>query len=170
MINLKIFDRKFDIGLVGYRPGPKPLLYLKPIFHWILGPCLLPNANEIDTNNMKSTWPTQKNCIGDPTLPIFHLLTLGVGIGGNASFSAFRYQHVGIPNAKLWRWGCEPSPGPNANGFALHWDIGFNFFFKKPCDHKNGEHQKELKIHLQSDRHCFGTALCDVIGHGFSKT
>ena len=29
LINLKIFDRKFDRGLVGYRPWPKPPLYLK---------------------------------------------------------------------------------------------------------------------------------------------
>ena len=26
-------------------------------------------------------------------------------VGGNANFSVFRYQHVGTPNAKLWRWG-----------------------------------------------------------------
>ena len=40
-------------------------------------------------------------------------LALGVGVGGNtnfsicfggnANFSVFRYQHVGIGNAKLWR-------------------------------------------------------------------
>ena len=24
------------------------------------------------------------------------------GVGGNANLSVFRYQHVGIPNAKLW--------------------------------------------------------------------
>ena len=57
--------------------------------------------------------------IGDPTPPIFHLLTLGVGVGdnanfgnrvgGNANLSIFTYQHVGIPNAKLWRWGSEPT-------------------------------------------------------------
>ena len=45
---------------------------LKPIFHWILGLCWLPNVNEIDTNNMKSTWPTQNFCVGDPPPPIFH--------------------------------------------------------------------------------------------------
>ena len=28
-MNLKIFDRKFHRGLVGYKPGPKPHLYLK---------------------------------------------------------------------------------------------------------------------------------------------
>ena len=60
--------------------------------------------------------------------PIFHLLALGVGIGGNANFSGcvggnanfsvFRY-------AKLWRWGSKPTRGPNANGFALQWNIGY---------------------------------------------
>ena len=33
-------------------------------------------------------------------------------VGGNASFSDFRYQHVGIPNAKFSRWGCYPTPDP----------------------------------------------------------
>ena len=53
------------------------------------------------------------------------------GIGGNAHFRfgvgcfrIFIYQHVGIPKAKLWRWGCKPTPGPNANGFASQWNIG----------------------------------------------
>ena len=42
-------------------------------------------------------------------------------VGGNANFSVFRYQHVGIPNAKLWRWGSYA----NGNGFASQWNIGF---------------------------------------------
>ena len=29
MLNLKIFHRKFDLGLVGYSPGPKPPLYVE---------------------------------------------------------------------------------------------------------------------------------------------
>ena len=32
-----------------------------------------------------------------------------VGVGGNANFIVFRYQHVGIPNAKLWCWGSKPT-------------------------------------------------------------
>ena len=60
---------------------------LKPIFHWKLSSCWLTNANEMDTNNMKSTWPTPAPRIGDPMPHIFHLLTLGVGIGGNTNFS-----------------------------------------------------------------------------------
>ena len=44
---------------------------LKPIFH------RLPNANEIDTNNMKSTWPTRAPTPGDPMQTIFHWFTLG---------------------------------------------------------------------------------------------
>ena len=35
----------------------------------------------------------------------------------------FRYQHVGIPNAKFWRWGSKPTPGPNANVFASQWNM-----------------------------------------------
>ena len=67
--------------------------------------------------------------------PIFHWLALGfcVGgnanfmfcVGGNAHFSIFRYQHVGIPNVKLWHWGPQATPGPNANGFESQWNIGF---------------------------------------------
>ena len=37
---------------------------------------------------------------------------------------AFRYQHVGIGNAKLFG---HPTPVPNANGFASQWNIGFSF-------------------------------------------
>ena len=47
------------------------------------------------------------------------------GVGGNANFRIFRYQHVSIPNIKLWRWGSKPTPGSDANGFASHWTIGF---------------------------------------------
>ena len=82
---------------------------------------------------MKCLWPTRKFCVGDPTQPIFHWLTLGFciaskanfmfSVGGNANFSVFRYQHVGIPKAKLWLWGPKPTRGPNANGFALQWNI-----------------------------------------------
>ena len=82
----------------------------------------------MNTNNMKSTWPTPGPRVEDPTSSIFHVLVLGVGVGGNvnfsirvvgnANFSVFRYQHIGNPKAKLWRWGSKPTPGPNANGFA----------------------------------------------------
>ena len=41
----------------------------------------------MDTHNMKSTWPTPAPRVGDPKPPIFHLLALGVGIGGNANFN-----------------------------------------------------------------------------------
>ena len=46
-----------------------------------------------------------------------------------ANFRVFRYQHVGIGNAKLWRWGSKPMPGPNANGFASQWNIGYKVLF-----------------------------------------
>ena len=70
---------------------------------------------------MKCTWSTQKNCVGDPTQPIFHWLALGfciggktnfmLRVGGNANFSVFRHQHVGIPNAKFRVGGIvQPKP------------------------------------------------------------
>ena len=49
---------------------------------------------------------------------------LKFGLGLTQIFSGFRYQHVGIGNAKLWRWGSKPTPVPNANGFASQWNIG----------------------------------------------
>ena len=70
----------------------------------------------------------QEFCVGDPTSTIFHLLALGVGVGGNANVSVFRYRCVGIPNAKLWRWGSKPTAGANANGFASQWYIGFTIY------------------------------------------
>ena len=94
-------------------------LGLKPIFHWKLGSRWVPNANEMDTNNMKCTWPTPAPCVGDPTQLIFHLLALEVCVGDNTSFRVcvgsarlFKHQHVGILLAKfvLWPWGL-----PNAN-------------------------------------------------------
>ena len=59
---------------------------IKPIFHCKLGSRWVPKANEMSTNNMKCTWPTQKFCVGDPTQPIFHWLALGFCVGGNANF------------------------------------------------------------------------------------
>ena len=83
---------------------------------------------------MKSTCPMPAPCVRDPTPPIFHLLTLGVGLGGNANFSVhvggnthfstFRYP---IPNSKLWRWESKPMQGANVNGFASQWNIGFMY-------------------------------------------
>ena len=87
---------------------------------------------------MKSTWPTPAPRFGHPTQPIFHLLALGfcvganansrVGVGGNTNFSVFRYQHVGIGNAKSLRWGSKPTRGPNASAFASQWNIGLRVF------------------------------------------
>ena len=51
-------------------------------------------------------------------------------VGGSANFSVFRYQHVGLPNAKLWRSGSKPMRGPNANGFVSQWNIGFTLYSK----------------------------------------
>ena len=60
---------------------------------------------------MKSTGQTSGPHVGDPTPPIFQLPALRVAVwgnanfsfhaGGKANFSVFRYEHVGIPNAKL---------------------------------------------------------------------
>ena len=101
----------------------------QPIFHCKLGSRWVTKANEMGINNMKYTWPMREFCIADPTRPIFHLFALGVcvrgnvnfslRIGGNANSSVFKYQHVGIPNAKLSLWEYCPMRRPNVSVFAL---------------------------------------------------
>ena len=81
---------------------------------------------------MKSLWLEGENFDVSPNLepmePIFHRLALGFCVmgnansmfcvGGDANLGVFRYQHVGIPKAKIV---------PNAKGLASQWNIGLNF-------------------------------------------
>ena len=64
---------------------------------------------------------------------------IGVRVGGNGNCCVrvwgnanHRYQHVGIPNTKLWRWGTKPARGPNENGFALQWNIDLTMALQAP--------------------------------------
>ena len=100
----------------------------KPIFHRKFHSRWLHNKNVIGTNNMKCTWPARVPMPGYPTRSMFHWLVLGaqgLALGHKAWLWLFRYQHVGIPNAKFSHWGSRPTRGPNAKGSALHWIIGF---------------------------------------------
>ena len=99
---------------------------LKPIFHWILSLHWLTNGNEMDTNNMKSTWPTPAPRVGDPMRPIFHLLALVFMLGVTQILVFLDTNMLVSPNTKLWRWGSKPMRGPNANGFASQWNISYN--------------------------------------------
>ena len=78
----------------------------------------LPNMNEINTKNMKCTWPTQAPTQGDPTRPIFHWLALGApGFAVAAPVSrwvhrglrwvrrGFGYQHVYVSPVRNGRVG-----------------------------------------------------------------
>ena len=64
--------------------------------------------------------------------------------GRVGSARVFRYQYVGIPNAKCSHWGFRPTQGPNPKGLALQWNIGFSLFrtaephlnYKLPSDFK----------------------------------
>ena len=78
---------------------------------------------------MKCTWPTRWGPYATyiPLTRVGGNANFGFGFGGNTNFSDIRYQHVGIPNTKLWRWGSMPMAGPNANGFASQWNIGIGF-------------------------------------------
>ena len=95
----------------------------KPIFHRKLRLRRLPNANEINTKNMKCTCPTQRPNTRDPTQPIFHWLTLGFGVGGNANLKLCVGSKLVSPT-KFWRLGHCPTPTPDARYFALQWNIG----------------------------------------------
>ena len=59
-------------------------------------------------------------------------LRLGFALGdanfrfGVGCFRVFRYQHVGIGNAKSSRWGCNQTQGPDPSGLASQCDIGFS--------------------------------------------
>ena len=41
------------------------------------------------------------------------------------SMMVFGYHFVGIANMKCSRWGSRTMQGPNTNGFAFGWNIGF---------------------------------------------
>ena len=60
--------------------------------------------------------------------PVIHLFALGVtqilALALGVTHILFLNTNMLIPpNAKLWRWGSKPTPGPNANGFASQWNI-----------------------------------------------
>ena len=94
----------------------------------------------------------------------------GVGVGGNAnfrfgvwcnaSFSVFRYQHVGILSTKSSRWGFNPTPDPNASGFALQWNIGFKF----PFDGIIIMELVEIHENVKGSLWCLIQLLCDRAG------
>ena len=71
-------------------------------------------------------------CVGDPTQPLFHLFTFGVGIGGNANFSV----RVGVMQILAFldtnmfvspstNRGVQASARPQRKNFASQWHIGF---------------------------------------------
>ena len=39
--------------------------------------------------------------------------------------------YFALGDAKVWLWGSKPTPGPNANGFASQWNIGFSLYIGK---------------------------------------
>ena len=68
--------------------------------------------------------------------PLYHWLALGFcvrvtqilyfALGVTYILAFLDTNMLVISKAKLWRWGSKPTPGPNANGFASQWNIGFN--------------------------------------------
>ena len=90
---------------------------------------------------MKCTCPMQT--LAYPMRTIFHRLALGSRWVDRGSRWVDRGSHlvdrgsnwvdwgsccvcqIGIPKAKSWRSVSKPTRGPNVNGFALQWNIGF---------------------------------------------
>ena len=75
---------------------------LKPIFHWKLGSRWLPNANEINTKNMKCTWPTPEFCIGTQRNLYSTRLRLGLASGKTQilRFASGKTQILGLRQVK----------------------------------------------------------------------
>ena len=95
---------------------------------------------EHEVNNIKCTCPMQTLLVHTQFeyVPLAHVGPLYTRVGhywvALGLQGSFRYQHVGIPNAKVSHWGDYPTRGSNARGFALRWNIGFigihNYKFK----------------------------------------
>ena len=83
---------------------------------------MLPNANEIDTKNMKCTWPTPRT--QRKLYSTGWRLGLASGITQILALGTAKiYQHVGISNAKFWRRGhCDE---------CIEWQV--NFGYQKFC-------------------------------------
>ena len=97
-------------------PPPPPPRGLKPIFH-----CKLCGQREnfvlgIQRNlySIGSRWGF--------ALGVTQILYFALGV---TQILAFLDTNMLVSNGKLWRWGCKPTQGPNVNGFALQWNIGF---------------------------------------------
>ena len=43
--------------------------------------------------------------------------------------------YFALSDTKVWPWGSNPTPGPNANGFASQWNIGLRIL----CEAENQE-------------------------------
>ena len=97
------------------------LIQVKPIFNWKLGSRWLPNANEINTKNMKCTWPTPEFCVGTQR----NLYSTGLRLG----FASGKTQILGFHRVKCKlegsRWHQDtnmlvsPTQNSGVGGIAL---------------------------------------------------
>ena len=78
---------------------------LKPIFHQNQHSRWLPNANNIDANNMKYTWPTRIQSLHWSGALRWVLGPVGRGKADSSC------------------WWSKPLRGSNVSGFALQWNI-----------------------------------------------
>ena len=104
--------------------------HFKPIFHWKLGSRWLLNTNEINTKNMKCTWPMPEFCVGSQR----NLYSTGLRLG----FASGKTQLLGFASGKTQTnyakhvgiFASGDVKVPNASSFALQWNIGFKLSVK----------------------------------------
>ena len=106
----------------------------------------MPDANKIDINNMKCTTQREKVCVWDPTPPIYWKWGSRWLPNANEIYTKKRNVHgqrkkfaspntrdtnmlvfFALDNAKVLSFALGEAKLPNANGFALQWNIGFNW-------------------------------------------
>ena len=83
---------------------------------------------KLTPKKVKCTWPTLKFCVGTQC----NLYSTGLRLGfasGKTQLLGFAKDsnmlvYFALGDAKVWRWGSKPTPGPNANNFASQWNIG----------------------------------------------
>ena len=79
----------------------------------------------MSTNNMKCTCQRENFALGTQRnlYSIGLHWDLGLGVAQTLRFSVFRYQHVGIPNAKFRVGGLSQRKDPTCV-FASQWNMG----------------------------------------------
>ena len=80
--------------------------------------------NEIDKKQHEMYMANARPNARGPNTIYIPLLVLGLTLGAQGVGLDAQGVALGVPNAKLTRWGSRPMRGPNVSSFALQWSIG----------------------------------------------